>query len=604
MVEISATNELTNQLVLTFTIIVLLAFFIWNKYRYDAISVAALIFLVTISSIPSLKLNIINIDQAFDGFANPAVMTVALVLIISQGLKNAGLSALAGKVLAGRKYTEIQFLLFLMIIAAALSSVINNIGAMAILLPLTISVCQKMEWHPAKFLMPLAFACILGGMNTLIGTPPNIIISDYAYQQTGSEFNFFDFSKVGLLITISGVLFVAFLGNKLLELREIPNNEPLINMKGYMFEVEVNKGSSSIGLTLFKFKKQAGEDIEIMGVISETGSIRKVKNNMRIKEGQILVIKSPPDEIGKILSLFDFSIPEDLHSFDEADLEEIEVLISPGSRLIGRNYDYFQKLAFEELNLLGLWRKGTKYRTRLTRETFKAGDVLLLGVRELDDEEVKSKIKHLGLMPIREREIEVISSRSRLLKGIVFFISSILLVAFEVLSPTIAFLLCVLCFARIKIINSNFYKSVEWPIIVMLAAMIPIGLAMQTTGLSSLIASNISDLAPNLNQAWILIIILVITMVVSDIINNAATAVIMAPISYEIAINFGYDVNAFLMVVAIGASCAFLTPIGHQCNTVVMGPGNYKFTDYWRMGLPLEILIIVVAIPMILFVWA
>lgn len=602
MVEIS--NEVTNQLVLTVTIVVLLAFFIWNKYRYDAISVAALIFLVTISSIPDLEVNIINIDQAFYGFANPAVMTVALVLIISQGLKNAGLSALAGKVLAGRKYTEIQFLLFLMLIAATLSSFINNIGAMAILLPLTVSVCQKMEWHPAKFLMPLAFACILGGMNTLIGTPPNIIISDYAYQQTGSGFNFFDFSKVGILITISGILFVAFIGNKLLRLRVIPNNEPLINMKGYMFEVQVNKGSSSIGLTLFKFKKQAGEDIEIMGVISETGSIKKVKNNMRIKEGQILVIKCPPDEIGKILNLFDFSIPEDLHSFDEADLEEIEVLISPGSRLIGRNYDYFQKLAFEELNLLGLWRKGTKYRTRLTREAFKAGDVLLLGVKELDDEEVKSKIKHLGLMPIREREIEVVSSRSRLLKGIIFFLSSILFVAFEVLSPTIAFLLCVLCFARIKIINSNFYKSVEWPIIVMLAAMIPIGLAIQTTGLSSLIALNITELAPNLNQAWILIIILIITMIVSDIINNAATAVIMAPISYEIAINFGYDVNAFLMVVAVGASCAFLTPIGHQCNTVVMGPGNYKFTDYWRMGLPLEILIIAVAIPMILFVWA
>ena len=602
MVEIS--NEVTNQLVLTVTIVVLLAFFIWNKYRYDAISVAALIFLVTISSIPDLEVNIINIDQAFYGFANPAVMTVALVLIISQGLKNAGLSALAGKVLAGRKYTEIQFLLFLMLIAATLSSFINNIGAMAILLPLTVSVCQKMEWHPAKFLMPLAFACILGGMNTLIGTPPNIIISDYAYQQTGSGFNFFDFSKVGILITISGILFVAFIGNKLLRLRVIPNNEPLINMKGYMFEVQVNKGSSSIGLTLFKFKKQAGEDIEIMGVISETGSIKKVKNNMRIKEGQILVIKCPPDEIGKILNLFDFSIPEDLHSFDEADLEEIEVLISPGSRLIGRNYDYFQKLAFKELNLLGLWRKGTKYRTRLTREAFKAGDVLLLGVKELDDEEVKSKIKHLGLMPIREREIEVVSSRSRLLKGMIFFLSSILFVAFEVLSPTIAFLLCVLCFARIKIINSNFYKSVEWPIIVMLAAMIPIGLAIQTTGLSSLIALNITELAPNLNQAWILIIILIITMIVSDIINNAATAVIMAPISYEIAINFGYDVNAFLMVVAVGASCAFLTPIGHQCNTVVMGPGNYKFTDYWRMGLPLEILIIAVAIPMILFVWA
>ena len=598
------TQMTTDQIVLTSSILVLLGLFIWGKYRYDAISIAALVFLVSISAIPSLNLNIISADQALVGFANPAVMTVALVLIISHGLKNAGLSALAGKLLAGRQFTEIQFLLFLLAIAAALSSFINNIGAMAILLPLTVSVCQRMEWHPAKFLMPLAFACILGGMNTLIGTPPNIIISDYAYQKTGSGFNFFDFSKVGLAITICGILFVAFIGNKLIFLRSIPSNEPLINMKGYLFEVVVNKGSSSVGLTLYKFKKQAGEDIDIIGVISETGSVKKVQNNMRIKEDQILVIKSPPDEIGKILNLFDFSIPEELHSFDEADLEEIEVLISPGSRLIGRKYDYFLKQAFEELNLLGLWRKGTKYRTRLTRETFKAGDVLLLGVRDLDDDEVKNKINHLGLMPVREREIEVISSRSRLIKGLFFFMSSIFVVAFDILSPTIAFLLCVLCFARIKIIDANFYRSVEWPIIVMLAAMIPVGLAMQTTGLSALIASSISDIAPNLTQAWILIIILVITMAVSDIINNAATAVIMAPISYEIALNFGYDVNAFLMVVAIGASCAFLTPIGHQCNTVVMGPGNYKFTDYWRMGLPLEILIIAIAIPMILFVWA
>ena len=294
----------TEQIVLTSTILVLLGLFIWNKYRYDAISVAALIFLVTISS--SFDLEIINVKQALEGFANPAVMTVALVLIISQGLKNAGLSALAGKLLAGKQFSEIQFMLLLLTIAATLSSFINNIGAMAILLPLTVSVCQKMEWHPAKFLMPLAFACILGGMNTLIGTPPNIIISNYALDNTGTAFNFFDFSKVGLAITICGILFVAFIGNKLIFLRSIPSNEPLINMKGYLFEVVVNQGSSSVGLTLYKFKKQAGEDIEIIGVISETGSVKKVQNNMRIKEGQILVIKSPPDEIGKILNLFDF----------------------------------------------------------------------------------------------------------------------------------------------------------------------------------------------------------------------------------------------------------------------------------------------------------
>ena len=237
-------------------------------------------------------------------------------------------------------------------------------------------------------------------------------------------------------------------------------------------------------------------------------------------------------------------------------------------------------------------------------ETFRAGDVLLLGARDVDAELVSDKIKHLGLLALRERDIEVIKSRSRLLKGIFFFVSSIIVVALGILPPTIAFLLCVLCFARIKIIDGNFYKTIEWEIVVMLAALIPVGLAVQSTELSSLIASYLSQLSPNLNQALILIVILIVTMAVSDIINNAATAVIMAPISYEIAINFGYEVNAFLMVVAIGASCAFLTPIGHQCNSLVMRPGNYEFKDYWRMGLPLEILIIAVSIPMIIFFWA
>jgi len=399
-------------------------------------------------------------------------------------------------------------------------------------------------------------------------------------------------------------MFIAFIGNKLIFLRNnISSNEHLIDLKGYLFEVSVNKGSSAIGMTLYAFKQQAGEDTEILGIVSDSGSIKKVQNNMRIKEEQILVIKTPPDDIGNILDIFDFSIPKELHSFDEDDLEELEVMITPGSRLIGRKYDFFLKLAFEEMNLLGLWRKGSKYRTRLTRETFRAGDVLLVGVRDLAEEDVTNKIKHLGLMPLRQRELQTIPSRSRLFKGLIFFTLSIFLVSFNYLSAAAAFLLCVLGFARIKIIDSNFYREIDWPIIVMLAAMIPIGTALQTTGLSDLIAISISQYAADLGLFWILFTILIVTMATTDIINNAATAVIMAPISTGIAIELGYAIEPFLMVVAVGASCAFLTPIGHQCNTVVMGPGNYKFTDYWRMGLPMDILIIIVSIPMILFVW-
>ena len=587
---------MSDQSILSIAIIILLGFFIWSKYRYDALAAGALVILIILGVIPA--------NQAFDGFAHPAVITVALVLIISQGLKNSGLTGLVGKLIGGRSFTKFQFLICLLFIAAVLSSFINNIGALAILLPITLNICQKMGWHPSRFLMPLAFACILGGMNTTIGTPPNIIISEYKSTISEAGFNFFDFSYVGLSITVLSIIFIAVIGNRLIRLRDdAASGSSLIDLKGYLFEVEVNESSSAIGMTLSAFKKEAGEDTEVLGIVNENGGVKKVKNNLRIKAGQILVIKTPPDDISSILNVFDFSIPKELHSFEDDDLEEIEAMITPGSRLIGRKYDFFLKLAYEELNLLGLWRKGAKYRTRLTRETFKAGDVLLLGIRDLDEEDVTNKIKHLGLMPLMQRELQTIPSRSRLLKGIVFFLISIILVTFNILPTAAAFLLCVLGFARIRIIDSNFYRDIDWPIIIMLAAMIPIGTALQTTGLSDIISTNISNIAGDMSLFWLLFVILVITMATTDIINNAATAVIMAPISAGIGMQLGYDIEPFLMVVAVGASCAFLTPIGHQCNTVVMGPGNYKFTDYWRLGLPLDILIIAVSIPMILFVW-
>jgi di/tricarboxylate transporter len=587
---------MSDQHLLSITIISLLCMFIWSKFRYDALAAGALVILIVLGVIPA--------NQAFDGFAHPAVITVALVLIISQGLKNSGLTGLVGKLIGGKSFTKFQFLISLLFIAAILSSFINNIGALAILLPITLNICQKMNWHPSRFLMPLAFACILGGMNTTIGTPPNIIISEYKSTISDSGFNFFDFSYVGLAVTVLSIFFIALIGNKFIQLRDDSTaGSSLIDLKGYLFEVEVNEESSAIGMTLSAFKKEAGEDTEVLGIVNENGGVKKVKNNLRIKAGQILVIKTPPDDISSILSVFDFSIPKELHSFDDDDLEEIEAMITPGSRLIGRKYDFFLKLAYEELNLLGLWRKGSRYRTRLTRETFKAGDVLLLGVRDLDEEDVTNKIKHLGLMPLMQRELQTIPSRSRLLKGIIFFLISIFLVTLNILPTAAAFLLCVLGFARIRIIDSNFYREVDWPIIIMLAAMIPIGTALQSTGLSDVISLNISRIAADMSLFWLLFLILIITMATTDIINNAATAVIMAPISAGIGIQLGYDVEPFLMVVAVGASCAFLTPIGHQCNTVVMGPGNYKFTDYWRLGLPLDILIIAISIPMILFVW-
>ena len=586
---------MNDQLILSIVIIGLLVFFISGKYRYDYVSLGALALLILF--------DVIKIENAFIGFSHPAVITVALVLLISKGLQDAGLSAVTGNIIGRFSPSETQFLFLIMFIAAILSSFINNIGAMALLLPITLSTCQKMGWHAGKFLMPLAFASILGGMNTLIGTPPNIIIAEFKESYTGEAFNFFDFSYVGLLVSFLSIIFIGLISSKLVAKRKLAKTNNLIDLDNFLFELVVPEGSKAIGLTFSSFIKKAGNETEILGLVNENGAVSKVGNNSKIRADQHLVMKVSPNHISSIQDRFGLNIAESSHDLKEELIDEIEVVITPGSRLVGRKQNYLMKLAYEELFLLGMWRKGARFRTRLSKQMFKTGDVLLLGVRNTDKEDVTAKINHLGLMPIRSREISTLPSRSRFLKAVIFFTTAILLAAFNVINVLTAFLLCVLGFVGIKILKSNLYRHIEWPIVIMLAAMIPIGQALESTGITALIATEVVSLAGDLHIFWVLMIILIITMLITDVINNAATAVIMAPFSVNIALQLGQPLEPFLMVVAVGASCAFLTPIGHQCNTLVMGPGNYKFSDYWRLGLPLDILIVLASIPMILFVW-
>ena len=587
---------MTDQTILAGALVILMGLLIWGKWRYDAVTLLCLAALVLMGIVPA--------NDAFSGFGHPAVVTVALVLLISKGLQEAGMVSLAGNLFSRLTLSENQFLIMIMVIAALLSSFMNNIGAMALLLPITLSVCQKMEWNPSKFLMPLAFASILGGMNTVIGTPPNIIIAQYRQEYTGVSFNFFDYSLVGLAVSILGILFISVIGYRLVKVRENTTEiTRLIDLKNYLFEVTVREDSKAIGLRLSEIKKISGPETEILGLVNETGAVSSVSMATKIQPGQILVIKTSPDDISSIQEALGFEIAENLNTIQESDLDEIEVMVSAGSRLIGRKHEFLKRLASEDLALLGLWRRGAKFRTRLAREAFKVGDVLLLGVRTKDDEGVKEKIKHLGLMPLMERELQTIPSRSRLLKSLVFFGLAIGLTAFNVMDIVVAFLLCVIAFISIKVLNGNLYRNIEWPVVVMLAAMIPVGQALETSGISLNIANFISTTTQGMDMPWLILMILVITMFVSDIVNNAATAVIMAPIAANLAIQAGHPVDPFLMAVAVGASCAFLSPIGHQCNTLVMAPGNYKFGDYWRLGLPLECVIVAISIPMILFVW-
>ena len=585
------------QLQVALILLILLVFLVWGRWRYDAISLVTLALMVLLGLVPA--------KEAFLGFGHPAVITVALVLLISKALEKSGFIGMIGDFLRQRISGEMQFLVMLMLVAGFLSSFMNNIGAMAMLLPVTIGIAQKMGWNPSKFLMPLAFASILGGMNTKIGTPPNIIISEFREEYTSNPFEFFDFAFAGFPVSFLGILFITLVGWRFVKLREEGSEQrPLLDIQDYLVEMTIEEGSDLVGKRIHWLTGKLGSDNVLMGVVSEKGTIRKPHHQETFEALQILVLKISPDDVAGVQTEFGLSLDPDLEDqMKQGELGVIEAMITPRSRLIGRKLNYFKRFGRPVVSLLGLWRQGTKLRRRLAREIFKAGDVLLL-LNKDTQERAAEKLELLGLMPLWQRELDVIRETSKAIQALFIFLTALIAVIFFDVNIIIAFLLCVLAYAANRLLGGDgIYRHIEWPVVVMLGAMIPIGGALTSSGLTLSTAGFITTYFSDLNVAWLLVIILVVTMFISDLINNAATAVIMAPLAMQVAVEMNHPIEPFLMAVAVGASCAFLSPIGHQCNTLVMGPGNYRFSDYWRLGLPLEILIVVISIPVIMITW-
>tara|TARA_Y100001970_G_scaffold6943_2_gene7964 strand:- start:19795 stop:21570 length:1776 start_codon:yes stop_codon:yes gene_type:complete len=590
---------MTEPVLTSLIIFILLGVLIAGRWRYDGVVLVALAVMVLFGLVPA--------KEAFTGFGHPAVITVALVLLISKALEKSGFINMIGDLLQRYLEKESHFILVLMTTAAFLSSFMNNIGAMAMLLPITIGIAQKREWNPSKFLMPLAFASILGGMNTKIGTPPNIIISEIkGTMDSSSGFFFFDYTLVGLPVSLVGILFIFFFSTYLVRLREGEGKaKPLVDIQDYLIEMTINEESPLVGKRIHELSSNLGPDNVFLGVVSDKGVIRKPHNFEVFEALQIVVMKISPDDAAKIQTEFGLSIDPDLDQvIDEGELGEIEAMITPRSRLIGRKYNYFKRMASGDLFLLGLWRQGSKLRKRLAREIFKAGDVLLLSSKGSSNDRAAEKLELLGLMPLWQRELDVIRDTSKVYLAIGIFVLCLSAVILNILDIIVAFLLCVIAFSATRLLTGEgIYRHVDWPVVVMLGAMIPIGEALSSSGVTSIVANEISQLFEGMHVVWLLGSILIVTMLVSDLVNNAATAVIMAPLALSVAEQSNLPHDPFLMIVAIGASCAFLSPIGHQCNTLVMGPGNYRFGDYWRLGLPLEIIITIICLPLVLLFW-
>jgi di/tricarboxylate transporter len=590
---------MTDQNILFLLLFLVFVLLIWGRWRYDLVAFSALMVAVVAGVVP--------VSEAFAGFGHPAVLVIALVLMVSRGLSNSGAIELLSRYLLDASRKLGAHIGVMAGFAAVLSAVMNNVAALALLMPLDIQAASKAKRSPALTLMPLSFASILGGMITLIGTPPNIVIAEYRGRVLGEPYHMFDFAPVGLAVAIVGVAYVALIGWRLIPVARGKHNmaKELFELGDYVAEVKVPEESAAIGRQVRDLDEISGEhEVEIIGLIRRGERQPGMARRVEIRKNDVLVLKAAPEGIEGIVGALGFKYARKNNteggvlSNDHASL--LEVVVPDGARIEGRSAHSLRLMYRHGVTLLGVSRQGKRFTQRIQQLEIKAGDILLLlgNSEQLDD-----IASWLGCLPLAQRGLQVIQ-RQKAGLAVLIFGTAVLLASVGVLYLPIALGIAVVLMVLTGIIPMRqMYESVEWSVIVLLGSMIPIGVALESSGGTALIASGIVNASSGLSPAMVLVILMIVTMTLSDVMNNVATAVIAAPIALNIANSLGVNPDPFLMSVAVAASCAFLTPIGHKNNTLIMGPGGYRFGDYWRMGLPLEILVISIGVPMILWVW-
>lgn len=615
------------QLLIFFILAAAMGLFLWGRLRHDVVALAALMACVIAGLVPT--------GDAFAGFGHPAVITVACVLILSQALQSTGAVDWLARSILPRNAGRLTSMLALMGLGMALSGFMNNIGALALLMPIAIQLAGRLDLAPGQVLMPLAFATILGGMTTVIGTPPNLIVSGFRAEAGLGQFAMFDFAPVGVAVAVAGVIFVAIVGWRLVPARKSAAGAGF-DTGSYFTELRVPEKSNAIGLTLLAFESEiADSDAQIVGLVRNEVRISAPHGGRRIRAGDILVLHADVDALAEALSVFDniklgdhvVALPDvddpadptapaqtsvvsedeviddddDDQNRERADdvvLRELAVL--PGSTIVGRSAENLQLRTRYGLNLLAVSREGHPPRTRLRTLKLRSGDLLLV---QGASDAVSAFINDTGCVPLGERELRIPDKRKAIIAGAIM-LATIGIVTLGLLPAAPAFALGVLASMVLRTVPlRQVYTSVDWPVIVLLAALLPVAGAMQSTGAADQLARFLVDAIAQGNPTVALAVVLVTTMFLSDVMNNAATAAVLCPIALGISATLGVNPDSFLMAVAIGASCAFLTPIGHQNNTLILGPGGFRFGDYWKLGLPLEVLVVAISVPLLLLVW-
>ena len=572
-----------------------LAMLVWGKVRYDLVAFGALIIAVLGGAMTA--------EEAFEGFGHEATVIVAMVLVISRAMINAGAVELIAQYVINSSRSLPFHITVMSVTGAALSAVINNVAAIVILMSLDIEAAKKAGRSPSLSLMPLSYATIFGGMVTLIGTPSNIVIAQFRERALGEPYRMFDFAPVGLVVAAAGIAFVALVGWRLIPQRSERTRPAMTESDLFIAEARLPDKSKAIGQTPADFYALGDEhDVTVLGLVRRGKRLPGFAAATEMRKGDFLVLEGDPKSIEAFIGAakLDLAKQEKPKGLTDKTTSLMEVIVPDGSRAVGRSADDLRLRYRRGVSLLGISRNGHRFRERVERLSIRRGDVLLLfGPVDL----LGDAADWLGVLPIADRSHAVIQRRKALM-AIGIFVAAIAGYVAGLMSLSIALACVVAFFAITNIVTPrDVYEAVEWPIIVLLACLIPLGTAFENAGGTQLVTTAIVGQTDGLPVWAILAIVMAVTMILSDFLNSIATALIAAPIGVGVAQSLGVSPDPFLMGVAVAGTCGLLTPIGHKNNTIIMGPGGYEFGDYWRLGVPLEIMVICIGVPTILYFW-
>ncbi|WP_247997386.1 SLC13 family permease [Brucella tritici] len=587
---------MTHQQILSFAVIILMmGAFIWGKFRYDVVALCALLLAIAVGVVP--------FDQAFSGFSDDIVIIVGSALVVSAGVARSGLmQAAVQRFLPEMNSVRLQ-LIVLVAVVTILSAFVKNVGALAIMIPVAFQFARRSNVSPSTFLMPMAFGALLGGLMTQVGTSPNIVVSRIRGEMVGEPFTMFDFTPVGAVLSAVGLIYLAlFYWLVPQRTRENVSLDEAIKIKNYASEARITKSSTMTGKRVTDLIKAAEGEAMVTSIIRNDQRLTPLPDTM-LTEGDVVLLEGDPKALDAIISAGKLTLSENRNPSETSgstDIEVVEAVIGKNSRLVGLTAQRLALFARYDLNLLAVSRPGERITERLSEVILRFGDVIVLQGRQAN---LSTFLPEFELLPLARRKLMLGSVRRGLIP-LAILIAAIGATALSLVPVAVAFFAAAVAMLLFKVIPLNeVYDEIDGPILVMLAALIPVSDALRTTGGTDLIAEGLATIGHQLPPAGALALILVAAMMVTPFLNNAATVLVMAPIATSFASGLGFKPEAFLMAVAIGAGCDFLTPIGHQCNTLVMGPGGYKFSDYPRLGFPLSIIIAIVTVPTLMFFW-